>query len=339
MIDEPTCLILGAGASAPYGLPTTNELRHLMLPYRSDAGAAVAGEFPLTMAEKPWSDAETPAKQWLIYLNEVTDSAGLKHLLQDFFSKFSGTDRSIDWFLRRNDATFGDVARLQIAAVLLACERWNKLHDDWYRLLSEEIIPRNLEAIEEGRLSVISFNYDRSFERYFLSQFENLCGFPIDEARAALRKIRIEHVYGQLGTLDEVPYGDFTKAATAAKGIRTIRLEPDADVQARVGQVIRDATYVNFIGFGFDDDNVALLGPENFKGKRVYSTTYGMSARVRAKVRQTLGVQFSSKEPATLTAAELINVKDLFGPKLRPPSAPKPRLARPRSQWVSGWKL
>ena len=59
-----------------------------------------------------------------------------------------------------------------IAAVLLACERADKLYDDWYQLLSEEILPRNLESLEEGKLSIISFNYEvvkqakKRFPRY-----------------------------------------------------------------------------------------------------------------------------------------------------------------------------
>jgi len=212
---------------------------------------------------------------------------------------------------------FGDIARLQIAAVLLGCERDDRLSGDWYRLLSEEILPKNLESLEEGKLSVISFNYDRSFERYFLNQFENLCDFPPEEAKAALSRIRLEHAYGQLGSLDEVAYGDITKATNAAKGIRTIRLEPDKDVQTRLSKIIRESTYINFIGFGFDDDNIDLLGPENFKGKRTYSTTYGLSVRTLAKARQKFGVHIHPKEPTELTATQLLNAKDLFGPKLQ----------------------
>jgi hypothetical protein len=233
MIEKPTCLILGAGASAPYGLPTTVELRNLILSLRSPAGATTAQKFPLRVPRNPGYDWNIPRSQanqrdlatdWNRYLNDVADSAGLKAQLSEFFPRFFSADRSIDWFLRRNESTFGDVARLLIAATLLACEREDKLSGDWYRLLSEEILSKNLETLDEGKLSVISFNYDRSFEKYFLSQFESLCGLNGEQAKAALQRIRIEHVYGQLGALDDVKYGDFTQAVDAAKGIRTIRL-------------------------------------------------------------------------------------------------------------------
>ena len=347
MIEQRTCLILGAGASAPYGLPTTAELRNLILSLRSPAGATSAQKFPLKVPRNPGYDWNVPrsqanqrdlAKDWNRYLNEVADSAGLKARLNDFFPKFFSADRSIDWFLRRNESSFGDVARLQIAATLLACEREDRLSGDWYQLLSEEILPKNLEALDDGKLSVISFNYDRSFEKYFLGQFESLCGLNSEEAKAALDRITIEHVYGQLGTLDEVPYGDFTKAVTAAKSIRTIRLEPDKGIQERLGKIIQECAYVNFIGFGFDDDNISLLDPKNFKNKRLYSTTFGMSARTRRKVRQTVGVRFHVNEPPELTAAELLRTKDLFGPKRKSPAAPRrPTVVRP--PFSTGWRL
>ena len=339
MIEEPTCLILGAGASAPYGLPTTDELRHLMLPLTPEAAATTA-TFVLNHPPRGFIEPKNPQKEWYIYLNQVCESAGLTDCLKSFYAKFSGADRNIDWFLRRNESEFGDVARLHIAAALLACERNDRLRGDWYQLLSEEIIPRNLESLEEGKLSVITFNYDRSFERYFLNQFENLCNFPPAEAQAAVSKIKLEHVYGQLGTLDYVPYGNYERASTASRQIRTIRLEPDQEVQARIGKLIRESTYINFIGFGFDDENIELLGPANFKGKRVYSTTRGMSARTREKVRKLLRVRFNAKDTASLTAAELLNAKDLFGPKLPPPSAPKKTGSTRRpSNWMSGWRV
>jgi hypothetical protein len=153
MIEEPTCLILGAGASAPYGLPTTAELRSLILSLRSPAGAATAQKFPLKVPPNPGYDWNVPkaqakqrdlAKDWNRYLDEVADSAGLKAQLSEFLPKFFSADRSIDWFLRRNESAFGDVAQLQIAATLLACEREGRLSGDWYQLLSEEILPKNL---------------------------------------------------------------------------------------------------------------------------------------------------------------------------------------------------
>ena len=47
MLEEPTCLILGAGASAPYGLPTAAKLKQLILADVMESGRQAADEYPL----------------------------------------------------------------------------------------------------------------------------------------------------------------------------------------------------------------------------------------------------------------------------------------------------
>jgi len=326
----------------------------LILPLRSVGGPETASRFPLKLPHQAWLDPGNPAKEWNIYLGQVSESAGLTDCLPAFYSKFGGADCSIDSFLRRHESTFGEVARLHIAAVLLACEHAgaDRLEGDWYRLLSEEVISRDLQTVEAGKLSIISFNYDRSLERYLLNQFENRCDLSANDAHAALAKIRIEHVYGQLGTLEYVGYGQYARAHTASTGIRTIRSEPEEDVRSRIVKILQASVYINFIGFGFDDDNIDLLGPGNFKNKRVYSTTKGLSANTRLKIRQQLGVRLLAKDPPDLTAVQLLNVRTLFGPKIlprntsnrpssenRPSSKNRPRILRRPSVFQNGWDL
>jgi hypothetical protein len=277
-------------------------------------------------------------KEWTIYLNEITEAAHLNHRTPAFWNNFYRADQSIDWFIRDNEPMFGDIARLQIAAVLLNCERDDRLSDDWYRLLSKRLFPTNPKSFEAGKLSIISFNYDRSFERYFLNVLESQYGLSWPDAKAVFDRIRLEHVYGQLSGLEEVPYGDITKAQRAAKDIRLIRPETDDSMQQKLRILIQGAVYINFIGFGFDEDNIKILGPDNFKGKRVYSTSFGLSHMTRKTAMQKLGVRFHDpKNAPELTAAQLFHTKDLFGPRLKPRAATQPRvIQRPFS---TDWKL
>jgi hypothetical protein len=123
-------------------------------------------------------------------------------------------------------------------------------------------------------------------------------------------------VYGQLGSLDAVPYGDVSKAQEAAKGIHLIRPEADSSVKDRVRSLLQGSKNIHFIGFGFDEDNVALLDPENFKNKRSYSTSFKLSPIKRNAAAQ-LGVQFD--DGVEVTADELFNAKNLFGPTRNAP--------------------
>jgi len=151
-------------------------------------------------------------------------------------------------------------------------------------------MPGDTNTLEPGKLS-ITFNYDRSFERYFLNTLEGRFGLVGEEANRILNRIRVKHVYGQLGTLDEVPYGDYSKAQEAAKHVDVIRSDVDVDKQKELEPLIRQSLYVNFIGFGFDEDNIKLLGPKNFRGRRIYSTSVRLGSNTR-RVAEKLGVQF-----------------------------------------------
>ncbi len=345
MIEEPTCLILGAGASAPYGLPTAMKLRDLIIPTRSPTGLETAEEFPLKTPPQAFLDLGHPTKEWNIYLEQAVERAGLTAKLADFRNKFYRVDQTIDWFIRDNEEAFGDIARLHIAAVLLNCEQDN-LSGNWYRSLSQRLFSGDPETLEAGKLAVISFNYDRSLERYLLNVLENQYGKSWPVAKELISRIHIEHVYGQLGTLDEVPYGDFMKAQNAADGIRLIRPQPDPVIKEKIQGMLQRSTYVNFIGFGFDDDNINLLGPDNIKGKnkRPRSTSRGLNPMTRRKATQSLGVGFGPKGEADLDAEQFFGARDVFGPK-RPPAEPRrPAPRRPRrSSWMgdlgTGWQI
>jgi hypothetical protein len=139
-------------------------------------------------------------------------------------------------------------------------------------------------------------------------------------------------VYGHFGDLSEIAYGDLSQVAKAAEGIELTRATLDQAIQERVEPLIESATYVNFIGFGFDEDNLRVLGTNAIKGKRIYATSRGLSAHDKKRARKTVGAQFLPKYPK-LDALDLLRTLDIFGPKrqatqVRPRSYPRPSFVR-----------
>jgi hypothetical protein len=319
--------------------PTAFELRDLIVASRSPTGGATVDKFALRAPPgggRRMSESNEVQK-WQIYLQDLSESEGLKHLVPDFWNKFFRSDRSIDWFLRHNEEKFGHIARFQIAAVLLNCEQ-EKISGDWYRALLNQIFPTKLDDFETDKLYVISFNYDRSFEAYFPGVLESQYGLSFEDAQWVFARIEIAHVYGQLGQVNEIPYGDTTAAAKAAAGIRLIRPDGENPTKERVQEMIRKCSYVNFIGFGFDEDNVRLLGPENFVNKRVYSTGRGISLRTRQQAMRELKVRFD-KNTLELDAAQLFHTKNLFGPKLNSLACAKRSVVVRRPPFATRWNM
>lgn len=338
MINEPTCLILGAGASVPYGLPTAEDLKSLILSGVTDAGQLAADKYAL---KKPvyvvsMGPSHHQAHKWATYLTDVTREAGLEHLRDKFLERLGGSPRGIDWFLR-NNPDYEDIAKLHIAAVLLDRETAPP-SGDWYAELSRQALPAHTRTFEPGMLSVITFNYDRSFERFFLTALQSDYNLSSADAEREFSQIKIEHVYGKLGSLADVPYGDVSRVAIAAKGITLSRATVDEAIQRRIQPLLESARYINFIGFGFDEDNLAILESNHLaKVVRTYSTSKGLSSHQKKRARSSVRAWFSPKHPE-LNALELLREFDIFGPKVAVQDGQQ--ISRRRSsRWMSGFDL
>ena len=249
MITTPTVLVLGAGASCPYGFPTAEGLRQLICEQFVSAGSR---------ASKFLSSANP---EGLKYTPEEFSN------FRDAFLK-SGQP-SVDAFSHRRPEFLG-VGKLAIAFCLMPFEREEKLYHpdgkDWYQYLSVKL-NSSFEEFGENQLSIITFNYDRSVERYLLNSLMNLHGKTLDECVKALAQIPILHVYGQLG---EVPYPQQGSqmylpdqiehpryVGTAAAGIRLYHEEAEA-ASTSARELLSRAKRICFLGFSYNQFNVAV---------------------------------------------------------------------------------
>ena len=199
---------------ARLGLPTAGQLRSLILSSKIN-DVDTARKFPVAGdGSIDWNRPYNVARRWnqerAIFLSGFVDDA---HQLENFRESFFASDRSIDWFVRRR-AEFSYVARIQLAAALLMCEQGSNLHGDWYRTHPETLIPADPEELPPSKLSIITFNYDRSFEQFFRRALLAL-GLPPERVDAIFGRIRVEHVYGQIGSLAEVPCPKPTKISAS----------------------------------------------------------------------------------------------------------------------------
>ena len=176
MITKQTVLILGAGASVPYGFPTG---RSLLLQITDELAPGRATGLRQTL--HPFSHEHT----------------------SEFIAELLASNQpSVDAFIE-NRPSFTDIGKTAIAIKLIDCENQHTLtraaNLQWYEHLWNQLGTRRQEFLN-SKLSVITFNYDRSLEYSLFNSLRSAFGLSVDEASQDLRDtIPIIHVYGQLG--------------------------------------------------------------------------------------------------------------------------------------------
>lgn len=260
MITKPTVLVLGAGASHPYGYPVGRTLLDDII-----KGAANPGS-PL--------------------FNDLTHVAGFDFVganVKQFSSELNGSaSQSVDAFLEsRTD--FIDMGRCAIASELLRYEKPDIIYatNDWYQYLFNEMYNRNqFESFGESKVSIITFNYDRSLEFCLFTALRKSSQKSRAECVDNFERIKIIHVHGRLGpspTEESAwpPYGGIpitsNDLARIARQITIIHEAKDDTPELEAARsVLSQAERICFLGFGFHERNLRRL----FKGvTTVYSPT------------------------------------------------------------------
>lgn len=282
MLGNRTTLVLGAGASVAFGYPLGDELRQKILEVRNR--------------------------------DSLLRQAGLpSRKLREFVDTFQQSQMaSIDAFLARRPE-FGEIGKRTIAALLLEAEQKVSIsgcvHEDrWYQYLLNRMLPESWDDLDFEKLSVITFNYDRSFEQYFLVSLQAAYGKSQAQVLAKLGELEVIHIYGSLGaTLPAesgyLTYGEgvsVTRVSVAAEAIRVIpegRTSDETLVKAR--KLLIDARVIGYFGFGFDKINCERLDIRSTSANMIENRG---SRRRRQVVATCLG----------MTRAEASSVSQLF---------------------------
>lgn len=279
MINLRTVFVLGAGASSSYGFPTGKAL-----------GDEVIGRF-----------LSSPEVQLTAYLARLGHS-------NSTISRFCGAFRdsgkhSIDAYLEGLEegnterAEFISIGKRAMAAVLLRYERHNALfdtgllnqfNDDWYRLLFNKLGTR-FEDLGRNEVSFLTFNYDRSLEYYLITAIMNSYTRAFSDAKAAIEKLNIVHLYGHLGDIAESSLNDWREHGTGlnekyisrgADGIQILSDRNDGSpIFDKAHALLKQAQVICFLGFGYQKTNVERLFKDIIliPAVRIIGSAYGMN--------------------------------------------------------------
>jgi hypothetical protein len=296
VIDISTLLIIGAGASKPYGYPTGAELR-----------AEIVTNFYNRLEELLQNDQTIVSHEKKRHLRE----AGA---FVDAFKKSS--IESIDKFLALNPF-YSYYGKIAITLCILDKEKSSELHDDfsqsiysqdWYKLLFNRMIssfkePDDFKHFKENKLAFITFNYDRSFEHFLYESFLHAFCERKNEFEIWLNKndyheyipFPLVHVYGKVDDL--LWHGgraykedfDFKTVQQLSNGIRVIG-ERTEHLKDKITKLYSEYERIFFLGFGYANDNldaISFLGNigENCK---IFGTAKGMTAKEIGTVKSNL---------------------------------------------------
>jgi|GEM_PF-1167706 len=221
MIRKKTVLILGAGASREVGFPLgetlVNEIHSL-------AVGETKGRC-LRSSPKDIIDSYQPNACLLWNLLNVAGEKkkdGSNYSVDDIsgFAQelWEAQPPSIDDFLSHHSDKYGLIGKLCLFFVLSGYEDEKRIcpqkingaikypNMGWYKYLWKRLqgdVNGDFEKLKENKMSIITFNYDRSLEHYLFKAIRATYGLQGREDKVAefFVKIPIFHVYGELGVL------------------------------------------------------------------------------------------------------------------------------------------
>jgi len=271
MITMPTVLVLGAGASAPFGFP---------------CGGGLRSQIYQIFAQK-----QSPEVQQMLLADFTFEK------ISQFRHALSRSGSMVDEFLEyRTD--FMDVGKASIASVLLQDEGEASLFNvnvpnNWYELLFRCLtLESSFESFGKNKLSIITFNYDRSIEQYLFITLKNRYNRTEQECAKKLEEIPIIHVHGTLGRLPWqqfwgpiVNYGgdiNFQKIRDASKTIKVIHEDISDDPEFNQAyELMTAATRIYFLGFGYHPINLKRLRIKKLIRKDMSGTAYHLPIYLR----------------------------------------------------------
>jgi len=292
MIKEETVLVLGAGASMPFGFPSGRDLISKICEFFK-------------------KDIES---RKLILRISSSNPFAVEHA-ESFVSKLSQTPNvSIDEFLR-NRPDFWEIGKIGIAAVLLEREDPDiaaRVENNWYGLLFRELRKgaSTFKDVLENKLSIITYNYDRLFE-YLLSTYLR-DSYDLTNSDCSLifspgsSKIQIIHLHGKTGDFEyqtnSSNYARYdmklssNKILRASSQIKIVHENIDKNQSFKQAHVaLRYAKRIYFLGFGFDDRNLERLLPDSIrhigKSAKVRGTAYQLDTMTKRRARN-MGLEY-----------------------------------------------
>lgn len=294
---KPTTFIVGAGASADFGLPLGRGLAELIYTQLDENfGLHQSGNGALRAAL---------ARRVGRGLSQEDIGAALA--LRDGLIGASTIDHILGE--RAHQGPIVEIGKMAIASAILSAEAESPLafddndreaarvglwqcRDTWLARLTQQTLgvpsaDRFVDALTT--VSFVTFNYDRCIEKYFYAYLRYVIGLPPSDAATALARIHIHHVFGSLGdgihsSGCEIPFGSTARLEGCGRSIRTFTEAMSHDELRALYEISRFSEQIVCVGFGFAETNVRKVFGNSSVLRPVYATTKGMKPQAVQRI-------------------------------------------------------
>ncbi|MFC7066074.1 hypothetical protein [Brucella rhizosphaerae] len=316
MFRDKTTFVIGAGASAEFGLPVGSQLAQQIretckLEYERNYGSRIANE----------DFAHAVTQGWPEFRGELIYKA-----LQRIHTAID-TSVSIDAFIHRNrnDKVLVEMGKALIAWNIASAEANSRMRtegyipgmietfnrseitDTWIGKFTRILFDGVTDARELSKqVRIICFNYDRCIEYYLIESIMVAFDTSRKDAAEIVSEIEIIHPYGYLGKVpedlraaqdDECAFGrpvsyDFPLRKVSSR-IRTYTEQTqDIALVKRIHSAINSARNLVFLGFGFNNQNLDLmrvmggLATASDEPKNIYASGKGIAGEVEETLKR-----------------------------------------------------
>lgn len=322
MPSEKLVLVIGAGASKEFGLPTGWELKDKIARFLS------------CKVNHPGTVKFVDSRAQGIY-EELKRRSHSTNAAQGYFdaanaiSKNMAVAPSIDNFLdtHRADTFIVELGKASIAQLITAGEAESKLfvsHSNSYNTLDLESVSQTWLGLLFSRLvaqrdfssfeakirevKFISFNYDRVIQQFFWYAVQSYFRKSPEDAMNLVNLLDIEYVYGSVGTFSQstlgfTSFGSINDVLGAAKSIRTFTEGSSENFQSTIANKIQGAKGIMFLGFGFLELNIeALFANNQFEIGPIYGTGKGLSQTTVLHIKNLLASRLLRRKNENYTS-------------------------------------
>lgn len=328
--------VIGAGCSVPYGFPTGATLMQKLKKF--DYGT----KFPrknysdgdiflvdLYQEHFGYSSTDNKIKYQSDYAkvlpypehekiyNQLMDGIVLPFSRSIRNSMMVSTDEFLKNRLGQKQNEQADFGKRLIAYEILKAEQTSRLWNiDWIQHLLSRIDqqPNWKEILKQTVF--LTFNYDRVLEYCIFLYLTSDKQYSDADAHAFIKDMKIFHVNGFIGSLEEIPFGavENGKSQEIAKRMETVwekRQNRDESEKEKYQGFLKNAQRVYFMGFSYIPDNLESIGiprdAEIIRNAKVYATAMGLSSQNRLRISTYLDLKDFEKrnEPEPMPEIEV----------------------------------